>query len=128
MEISNAQFGTMEYTEDQIIRFEGGLAGFENYKNFLMVQLDFVLFYWLVSIDEPEVVFPLAPINSFMENYHTEYGTIPFGLVTFNSDPTKITVNLRAPLYINNDKKTGYQKLLERYKTNYPLFVKTEED
>ena len=128
MKISNAQFGTMEYEEDQIIRFEGGLAGFENYKNFLMVQLDFVLFYWLVSIDEPEVVFPLVPVNSFMENYHAEIGTIPFGLVTFNSDPTKITVNLRAPLYINNDKKTGYQKLLERFKTNYPLFVKTEED
>ena len=128
MKISNAQFGEMEFNEDQIIKFEGGIAGFEESKRFLMVQLDFVLFYWLVSIDEPEIVFPLVPVNSFLENFPNEINTNPFALVTFNADPTKITVNLRAPLFINTEKNVGYQRQLERYKTNYPLFVKTEED
>ncbi len=127
MKINNAQFGDMEFNEEQIIRFEGGLAGFEEHKKFLLVQLDLILFSWLVSIEEPELVFPLVPISTLIENFPTEVNTNPFGIVTFNSDPTKITVNLRAPLYINTEKNVGYQRILDKYKTNYPLFVKTDE-
>jgi len=126
MQISNVQFGVMEFTEEQVISFDGGLAGFENHKKFLLVQMDIILFSWLVSVDEPELVFPLVPISTIVENFPVDIGTNAFGIVTFNADATKITVNLRAPLYLNTDKNIGYQRLLSKYKTNYPLFVKTE--
>ena len=43
--------------------------------------------------------------------------------VTLNSDPKKITTNLRAPIAINNSNKLGEQIILEndKYEIKCPL-------
>jgi len=42
-----------------------------------------------------------------------------------NSDPLKISVNMKAPVYINQNEKTGFQKIIdsEKYNVHYNLFV-----
>jgi len=67
----------------------------------------------------------MVGINILDDSYPQVVGSEPFGIVTLDQDPLKITVNMKAPVYINQDSKTGKQKILDRekYSVNYKLFV-----
>ncbi len=125
MKLKTFQFGEVEYTEDLIINFSSGLLGFENLKNYLLIKTDDDIFYWLYSIERPEIAFPLIGALVLDENYPKINNFEPFGIVTLNNDPLKVTVNLKAPVYINQDAKSGYQKILEEqnYEVNFNLFI-----
>jgi len=125
MKLQTEQFGEVEYAEENVINIEKGLFGFEHLKRYLLVQTENTLFYWLNAIDEPSVAFPMVGINILDDTYPQEEDYEPFGIVTMDKDPLKITVNTKAPLYINQVGKTGKQKILDRdkYSVNYKLFV-----
>jgi flagellar assembly factor FliW len=125
MKIETIQFGEIEFTEDRIISFQSGPFGFENYQKFLLIKTDDDLFYWLYSIDEPEIAFPLVGVRLLDDSFPGEENHEPFGIITLNQDPLKITVNLQAPVYINQNEKNGYQKILndDKYPVHYNLFV-----
>ena len=114
MKITTFQFGEIEFNEDSVINFQSGIFGFETLKKFLFIQTDEGLFNWLNSIEQPEIAFPLIS-----ENHEA------FGVVTFNPDPLKVTVNMKAPIYINQTEKSGYQTILDQdvFQINYNLFV-----
>jgi flagellar assembly factor FliW len=125
MKINTHHFGEIEFNEDIILQFENGLYGFENLQKFLLLRAGEDLFYWLNSIDEPEIAFPLIGTRIIDENFPELEENEGFGIVTLNKDPLKITVNLKAPVYINQEKKTGFQKILDndRFLVDYKLFV-----
>ncbi len=125
MKLQTFQFGEVEYSEDLIIKFSSGLLGFENLKKYLLIKTDDDIFYWLYSIEEPEIAFPLVGASVLDENYPKVSNFEPFGIVTLNNDPLKVTVNLKAPVFINQETKNGYQKILEEqnYEVNYNLFI-----
>ncbi len=125
MKLQTFQFGEVEYTEDLIINFSSGLLGFENLKKYLLIKPDDDIFYWLYSIEQPEMAFPLIGASVLDENYPKVSNFEPFGIITLNKDPLKVTVNLKAPVYINQETKNGYQKILEEqdYEVNYNLFI-----
>ncbi len=125
MKITTYQFGEIEFHEDKIILFKAGIIGMEEFKKFLLIKTDNELFYYLNSIEQPEIAFPLVGLRLLDENYPMIENNEPFGICTLNKDPMKITVNLRAPVYINQDDKTGFQKILEddSYLVNYNLFI-----
>ncbi len=126
MKLKTDQFGEVEFQEEKIISFENGILGFEELKRFLLISEDEGIFYWLTSVDQPEIVFPLFPINLLMENYKQNEGYEPFGIVKLDKDPANITINLKAPIYINHEDKNGFQKIIdsEAYPVDYQLFVK----
>jgi len=125
MKLQTEQFGEIEYASENVIRIEKGLFGFENLEEYLLIKTDNTLFYWLNAIKEPTIAFPMVGINVLDDDYPQVDGSEPFGIVTLDQDPLKITVNMKAPLYINQDTKTGKQKILDRekYSVNYKLFV-----
>jgi len=125
MKLQTEQFGEIEYASENVIRIEKGLFGFENLEEYLLIKTDNTLFYWLNAIKEPTIAFPMVGINVLDDDYPQIDGSEPFGIVTLDQDPLKITVNMKAPLYINQDTKTGKQKILDRekYSVNYKLFV-----
>jgi len=125
MKISNRQFGEIEFTKEHVINFVHGIYGFEHLKKFLFIKTENDLFYWLNSVDQPEIVFPLVSIGMIHEEYPRESDHEPFGVVTLSTDPLKITVNLKAPIYLNQETKTGFQKLIDKdeYPFNFKLFV-----
>ncbi len=125
MKINTHHFGEIEFNEDIILNFEKGLFGFENLQQFLLLRAGEDLFYWLNSIQEPEIAFPLIGTRIIDENFPEVEENEGFGIVTLNKDPLKITVNLKAPVYINQEKKTGFQKILDtdRFVVDYKLFV-----
>ncbi len=125
MKLKTEQFGEIEYAIENVIRVEKGLFGFENLEEYLLIKTDNNLFYWLNAIKEPAIAFPMVGINILDDAYPQIEGSEPFGIVTLDQDPLKITVNMKAPLYINQDSKTGKQRILDRekYSVNYKLCV-----
>lgn len=126
MKIKNEQFGEIEFDEKSIINFKEGLLGFEELKQFLLISEKDGIFFWLTSIDQPEIIFPLFSINLIIENFTNETDKEPFGIVKLDQNPENITINLKAPVFINQEEKLGYQKIIdnEEFKVNYPLFTK----
>jgi flagellar assembly factor FliW len=130
MKITTVQFGEIEFDENLIVRFQNGLFGFENHKKFVFIKTDDELFYWLNSIEQPEISFPLIGVRVIDDEYPEVESYEAFGIVTLNKDPLAMTVNLVAPVYINHDNNLGFQKILdsEKYSLRYKLFVEQKED
>jgi flagellar assembly factor FliW len=119
MKIYTNQFGEIEFDENMLIEFKDCIIGFEEYKKYLLINSGEELIMWLTSVDEPEIVFPLCSIRILMDEYPEESGSEPFGIVKLDPDPLKITINLKAPVYIDQDKKSGFQKILDE--DNLPI-------
>ncbi len=126
MKISTIQFGEIDFDEKSIIHFKSGLFGFEELKKFLLLKTEDELFFWLNSIEQPEIAFPIIGLRLIDENFPSSENEEAFGIVTLNKDPLEITVNLKAPVFINQDTRSGYQKIIEEdtYPVDYYLFTK----
>lgn len=124
MKINTYQFGEIEFNEENIIVFEHGLFGFENKIKYLLVRTEDELFHWLNSVEEPELCFPLVGARVIDENYPEVDNHEAFGIVTMNEDPLKTTINLKAPVFIDQNNKKGFQKILDddSYSINFNLF------
>lgn len=125
MKIKTVQFGEVEFDNEKVIKFKDGILGFEKFKKFILISEENGIFYWLTSIDEPEIVFPLFPVKLLFDDYPEREGFEGFGIVRLDKKPQNITVNLKAPVYLNQEKKAGYQKILdsEKFPVDYQLFV-----
>jgi len=125
MKINNGQFGEIEIDQDSIINFHEGLLGFEELTKFVLITEEDAFFTWLTSVDQPEIIFPLFNIGLLLEEQKSEEDYQPFGIVKLNKVPENITINLKAPVFIDSKSKKGYQRIIdnEDYLVNYPLFV-----
>jgi len=122
MKINTQKFGEIEFPDDLIINFNEGPFGFEELKKFVLIKPDDAVFYWLNSIERPEIVFALFGLRVIDENYPQVENHEAFGIVTLNPDPLQITINMKAPIFINQNNKTAYQTILD--KDNYSLYYK----
>ena len=58
MEIQGTRFGVLEFEENEIITIEDGLLGFPLSKKFLLFPYgQDSSFFWLQSVDAPEIAF-----------------------------------------------------------------------
>jgi flagellar assembly factor FliW len=120
MKILTKKFGEIEFPEDIVIKFKEGPFGFEDLKQFVFIKPDDSVFFWLNSIDKPEIAFALFGLRAIDENYPQADNHEAFGIVTLNPDPLKVTINMRAPVFINQNQKTAYQTIFD--KDNYSLY------
>ncbi len=64
MEVQDTRFGTLQINEEEIILLDGGLMGFPISNRYIMFPYaDDSSFFWLQSVDEPEIAFIV--INPF---------------------------------------------------------------
>jgi flagellar assembly factor FliW len=130
-----SQFGEMDIREENIVIFPEGLIGFEEYKKFTLVfDKELEPFYWLLSIEEPEIELPLVNPFLFFPNYNPEFdfdteNHLIFSIITLKKDIKKITTNLKGPIIINMKKKEGKQIILnsDRYTTKHNVFTTSKE-
>ena len=124
MKITTQQFGEIEFETEHVVNFSSGIIGFEDLKSYVLIKTEDELFYWLNSVEKPEVCFPMVGIRVIDEAFPIEKNYEAFGIVTLNKDPLKITINLKSPVYLNQDEKIGYQKVLSEsnYSANFNLF------
>ena len=125
MKLLNKQFGEIEFEKEAVIKFEDGILGFEELNEFLLFSETDGYFFWLISVNEPEIIFPLFSLKLLQEEYSDENQLEPYGIVKLDKEPENISVNLKAPVFINHNEKIGFQKIIdnEELKVDYTLFV-----
>lgn len=140
MQIETTRFGRIEVSEEEVIRFPHGLYGLETLRDYcLLPHPGTGSFYWLQSVDAPDVALMITNPFRYCEAYEVE---IPdpatdilstaeasdlavYTTVSVARDRTGVFTNLLGPLIINHDARVGMQLVLDgaRYATRHPIGV-----
>ncbi|MGQ9456151.1 MAG: flagellar assembly protein FliW [Armatimonadota bacterium] len=143
MKVSTTRFGVIEVEDSSIIRMPKGPIGFEEYKNYCLIQhRPDTNFRWLQSTDEPSLAFVVVDPSQLFEDYTVELmdadveqlrlgsaeDAVVLTIVTISDGGKEITVNLAAPIVINSKELIGMQVILQdgRYPVQQPLVPKRD--
>jgi flagellar assembly factor FliW len=131
MQVKTKHFGEVDLDENKIIHFEGGILGFEEFKDYTILfdNEDGVQpnISWLQSIDEPSLSIPVISPFLIKEDYNpeiedeflksldklTDANLVVMVSITVPSDVSKISANLKAPFILNSDSRKGVQVIVE---------------
>ncbi len=136
--LSTNNFGNLSVEKENIITFEQGLLGFEELKQFAIIDVEECLpFEWLVSVEDPIVAFPILNPTLFFSDYkpslskddlvlldiRKEKDVEMFCIVTLGKKPEDVTLNLKGPILINMKNKMGKQVVIteDYYSLNQQL-------
>lgn len=135
MKIATRFLGEIEIVKQDILTFEQGLLGLEDYKKFVLLPIDANLpLILLQSVDQKEIGFVIAYPFAFKKDYsfdisdedreqlqiEKEEEVLTYTIVTMKETLEDSTTNLLAPIIINIEKKLGKQIVLQDNKS-YPL-------
>ena len=143
MILNTKNFGQVEVAEQDILKFEYGIPGFENMTQFVILGKtddDDSPFFWLQSIDNENLAFVIMNPRDLVPDYEAEIDMFTAGvlgivdenealiysIVTVPEDITKISINLKAPVIINARNNKGCQVVLENEKYKFKHII-TEE-
>ena len=138
VKLSTSNFGNLSIEKENIITFEQGLLGFEELKQFAIIDVEECLpFEWLVSVEDPIVAFPILNPTLFFSDYKPslskddlvlldikkEKDVEMFCIVTLGKKPEDVTLNLKGPILINMKNKMGKQVVIteDYYSLNQQL-------
>lgn len=144
MKVETKWFGTIEVGEEQILTFDKGIIGFEDWKKFTLIYdaekgVEESSIYWLQAIDEPTLALPIMDptivyegydpivedeiINSLGDNI-ADATLLVVCTVTVPEKLENMTVNLKAPIIINMDTNRGVQLIADNddYQVRYPIY------
>ncbi len=136
MQIQTTRFGMVEIDDQRIMNFPKGMVGFPNCQRFALIQTnDEGVFFWMQSLDRPELAFVVCDPRTFVPDYRVpvkleELELIGLEapedaqvLVIVNKVDDMLTGNLQGPLVINARNLTGKQLVLsdKRYTTRQPF-------
>ncbi len=126
--IENNQLGTVEIDRAKVIIFPEGLIGFEDLKNFVIIDLEeYEPFQWLLCIDDPDITFPIISPILVSDPYEPEItremaynlgdfkdeDLLIYTIVTIRPELGKVTANLLGPIIINQKARLGHQVVLK---------------
>ena len=70
MDIQSTRFGTLVVDDERVINFPHGLLGFPEHQRFALIQTgEENYFFWLQSVDEPNLAFVVADPGIFFKGY-----------------------------------------------------------
>ncbi|HZK54261.1 MAG TPA: flagellar assembly protein FliW [Desulfosporosinus sp.] len=139
MKIESTRFGEVEVGEEQLIHFSYGLPGFPDEKTFVHMGHDEESpFSFLQSTTEVNLTFLLADPFTFINDYEfvldddvakemdlcLENPPKVFLIATVKGELADMTVNLLAPVVVNELNRTGRQVILDKpeYSIRFKLF------
>ena len=126
MKIATKAYGTIDIDERQIIVFPVGLFGFENLREYALLDAAQQPFYWLQSLDSEKIAFILIKPQIFRPDYKPDIpkpelqeidledeenpAALTFSIVNIPAgDQNKMSANLQGPIIINKEKRLGRQ-------------------
>ena len=138
MLIHTVNFGDLEVPEDKIITFKEGLPGFPHIHSFAVLEVEELKpFQYLQALDDPPIsLFIINPFlidptyefrltDSDMEEVNSSSPSeiAVYAVATIPEDPNSATLNLMAPIVINDKGRYGKQVILHesKYSVKYPL-------
>lgn len=141
MLIHTVNFGTLEVPEDKVITFGEGLPGFPQIHRFAILEIDELKpFQYLQALDDPPIsLFIINPFlidptyefrltDSDMEDVHSKNSAelAVYAVATIPDNPSEATINMMAPIVINDNDRCGKQVILHesKYSVQHSLFGK----
>lgn len=122
MQINTSRFGVVSMEADDILLFPNGIAGFEHLRHFvILADADNDAVGWLQSISDADTALAVVSPRRFVADYQVRVAASElaalqlagpdraFVLTVVNNQDGRLTVNLRAPLVINLDRRLGRQ-------------------
>ena len=122
MEINTSRFGPVEIEPDDMLLFSNGLLAFEAHHHWvLLADPNNRAVAWLQSLSDPQVALPLVSPRRFVPGYQLRIGRgqltplelaaldRAFVLTILSRNQGAVTVNLKAPIIINLDRRIGRQ-------------------
>jgi flagellar assembly factor FliW len=133
--IKTFQFGTIEIEPHHIFYFENGILGFEDLREFVLIADEETLpFKWLISVENPEIGFPLlSPWHlDLMYDPGPDFDLeklVLMVIVTLEDENKQMTANMKAPIVFDVENQKGWQIILptDKYSTNYVIPKKTQQ-
>src|SRR5512136_1950738 len=140
MRIHTVNFGELEVPEDKVITFKEGLPGFPQIHRFAVIELEELKpFHYLQALDDPPIsLFVINPFlvdptyefrltDSDMEDVHSKNSAelAVYTVANIPDDPNNATINLMAPIVINDKDRCGKQVILHesKYSVKHPLLT-----
>ena len=136
--------GEIEIAEEDIYRFDSGIPGFLEEKQFCLLALAETPFFVLQSIETKEVAFIVTnPFETFRDyevklpdevlsnlQIETEKEVITLVILTIHDPFNQTTANLQAPIILNTHKRTGKQFIMNgsSYMNKHLLIEPLEEE
>jgi flagellar assembly factor FliW len=136
MKVQTTRFGQIEADENRLISFPKGLLGFPDNRDYALIQTnDEGNFFWLQSIERPELAFVVCDPLLFIPDYQAPVKTDELEkidvksmndvqvFIIVNKVERTLTGNLQGPLVINVVNRRGRQMVLseKKYSTRHPL-------
>ncbi len=144
MTLNTKHFGEIQIDESKIIEFKEGVPGFTNLHRFVLLaepneqkELEGI-FYWLQSVEDPSIAFVMVNMVKYMPDYNPlidpeqisglgDYDPNKFVFYNIAVIPDEVkeaTVNLKAPVVINDELKQGKQVICtnEEYTVRHYMF------
>jgi len=122
MKIHTTRFGSIEIEPDDILFFRNGLLGFEDCRHWvLLADADNASVAWMQSMQHADIAMPVVSPRRFVADYQVrleneDVDTLQLSSVeqayvlgVVSRDEETLTLNLRAPLVINLDRRIGCQ-------------------
>lgn len=128
MKVNTTRFGELQVNKEDIINMSEGILGFENLKQFFVVDPgDSTLILWLQSIEDQKIAFPVIEPKIFKPDYTakllpSDMNSVEleslnqakiYSILTIPSDISQMSANLKAPIVINNEKQIAKQIVLQ---------------
>lgn len=137
--LESPRIGRFEFKDDDLIILTSPIIGFQNLSEFLFISSqEFLPFSYFQSAEDANVTFIIAEIKPLFSDFNPKLTRADkkaleycdndelsfFGIVVVKDDPEKATINLKAPIVINNKKKLAKQVILDedKYQIKTPLF------
>lgn len=127
--LANTRFGEVHFGPSDVWTFPDGLIGFPECRHFLLVRhRENSPFYWLQSIERPELAFLVTDPARFVEDFAPELDdrdatelnlteSTPRVLLTTVSippgRPQDLSLNLNGPIVVNLETREGRQFVVE---------------
>lgn len=139
VEILSKPFGKITIHPEQILQFPDGLLGFENFKEFALIEeSEDSPFKWLQSLQEKSLAFIVIQPELFLDDYKplipddelsamelsSVNDALKFVIVTIpNDNPQDMTANLQGPIMINKKNHTAKQLISrdDRHPVRYKM-------
>jgi len=139
MKVDTKAYGLIEVDEKQKVKIPQGLFGFEDYKEFIIMDAEQEPFVWLQSMDVLEIAFILINPFVFRKDYiihlsdeeQSQIGlsspenALTFVIVTIPQDGGPMTANLQGPIIINKNNMNAMQAILtdSKWRTKHDIMA-----
>jgi flagellar assembly factor FliW len=136
MNVKTSRFGVVDVDDRRIITFPAGLLGFSSYKRYVLLQPDDdAVFFWLQSVDSPELAFVVTDPALWVKDYQVPIRREQMEelnlaklegaqvLVIVNKYDSALTANLQGPLVVNTANCQAVQLVLaeKRWTTRHSI-------